>query len=329
MRALITGAAGQDGTILATMLGREAVEVVGLVKPGTDTTEFERYAPDAEIVECDLVDDATLRQLVIDAQPNRIFNFGGISSIMESVRNPELTEQVNVTAVEAIVDAMRVIRAKSGVSPHLVAAASGTIFEGVDRAPQNESMEPEPRSPYAQSKAKVISLLRSLRHDEGLFTTSAILYNHESPLRGTGFVTRKITMAAARIAAGLQDRLELGDIEVARDWGWAPDYVRGMRLMLESDEPRDYVLATGISHRLSFFIARAFEAAGLPEWREYVTSTSDNTRPIDTNLLVGDSRAAYRELGWRHTVDFDSIARKMVEHDTALLNDPDAIWLDF
>jgi len=329
MRALITGAAGQDGTILASMLRRDDVEVVGLVKPGTDISEFRRYVPDAQVVECDLVDDARLRELVIDAQPNRIFNFGGISSIMESVRNPGLTEQVNVSAVEAIVDAMRVLRSKTGVSPHLVAAASGTIFEGVDRAPQNESMEPEPRSPYAQSKAKVISLLRSLRQDEGLFTTSAILYNHESPLRGTGFVTRKITMAAARIAAGVQDRLELGDIEVARDWGWAPDYVQGMRLMLESDQPRDYVLATGISHRLSFFIARAFEAAGLPEWQRYVTSTSDNTRPIDTNLLVGDSRAAYRELGWRHTVDFDSIARKMVAHDMTLLREPDAIWRDF
>jgi GDPmannose 4,6-dehydratase len=311
------------------MLRRDDVEVVGLVKPGTDISEFRRYVPDAQVVECDLVDDARLRELVIDAQPNRIFNFGGISSIMESVRNPELTEQVNVSAVEAIVDAMRVLRLKTGVTPHLVAAASGTIFEGVDRAPQNESMEPEPRSPYAQSKAKVISLLRSLRQDEGLFTTSAILYNHESPLRGTGFVTRKITMAAARIAAGVQDRLELGDIEVARDWGWAPDYVQGMRLMLESDQPRDYVLATGISHRLSFFIARAFEAAGLPEWQRYVTSTSDNTRPIDTNLLVGDSRAAYRELGWRHTVDFDSIARKMVAHDMTLLREPDAIWRDF
>lgn len=133
-------------------------------------------------------------------------------------------------------------------------------------------------------------------------------------------------MAVARIAAGLQDQLELGDIEVARDWGWAPDYVRATMLMLEADIPKDYLLATGISHRLSFFVQKAFEAAGIGNWQDYVVSTAANTRPTDTNLLVGDSRAAYLELGWRHSVDFDSMAKIMVGHDMALLADPDALW---
>lgn len=329
MRVLITGAAGQDGTILATMLHREGAEVFALVKPGTDVWEFTRYAPTAEVVECDLADSSSVRDLVTQVRPDQIFNLGGISSIMESVRDPDATVRVNVEAVEAILDGMRAIVRATSAQPRLVTAASGAVFEGVDRSPQDETMDPAPKSPYAISKARVISLLRSARQDEGLFVTSAILYNHESPLRGPGFVTRKITMAAARIAAGHQDRLELGDIEVARDWGWAPDYVRGMRLMLANPIPKDYVLATGISHRLSYFIAKAFQAAGLPGWQRYVSTTSDNTRPIDTNLLVGNSQAAYRDLGWRHTVDFDSMAIRMVEHDAALIRDPEALWLDF
>ncbi|HEY7822924.1 MAG TPA: GDP-mannose 4,6-dehydratase, partial [Acidimicrobiia bacterium] len=131
-----------------------------------------------------------------------------------------------------------------------------------------------------------------------------------------------------RIAAGQQDVLELGDIEVARDWGWAPDYVRAMVLMLQAEKPRDFVLATGISHRLSFFVQKAFAAAGIPDWRERVI-TSPSDRPVDTNKMVGDSRAAYLDLGWRHTVDFDSIAERMMRHDMDLLGDPTTLWLDF
>ncbi len=133
-------------------------------------------------------------------------------------------------------------------------------------------------------------------------------------------------MAVARIAAGLQDTVELGDIETARDWGWAPDYTRAMQLMLRADVPHDYVLATGISHRLSFFLAKAFAAAGIDDWTPHVVSSQGRTRAGDTNILVGDSRAAYLELGWRHTVDFDSMAGLMVRHDMALLADPDALW---
>ncbi len=326
MRTLITGIAGQDGTILSGMLAREGHDIVGLVKPGSDVSLVLRYAPGATIVECDLADDIALRTAVQDVAPDRIFNFAGISSIVESVNNPELTHQVNVVAVQAILDAIRALSASGTLSPRLVAAASGTIFEGVDKAPQTESSEISPSSPYAKSKAEVIAMLRQARQHEGVHAVSAILYNHESPLRGENFVTRKITMAVARIAAGQQDVLELGDIEVARDWGWAPDYVQGMRLMLEANEPKDYLLATGISHRLSFFISKAFAAAGISDWRPYVVSTSENKRNVDTNLLVGNSRAAMIDLGWRHTVDFDSMAGIMVRHDMALLKDPQALW---
>lgn len=326
MRTLVTGVAGQDGTILSGKLTREGHDVVGLVKPGTDVSLLRRYVPDALIVECDLADDRALRATVVDVAPDQIFNLAGISSIIESVNNPELTHQVNVVAVQAIVDGMRALATTGTTRPRLVAAASGTIFEGVDKAPQTEASEMAPSTPYAKSKAEVIEYLRQVRRDEGIFAVSAILYNHESPLRGPNFVTRKITMAVARIAAGQQETLELGDIDVARDWGWAPDYVEGMRLMLGAPEPRDYLLATGISHRLSFFIGKAFAAAGIADWRDRVVSTSENRRNVDTNLLVGDSRAARVDLGWRHTVDFDEMAATMVRHDMALLEDPDALW---
>jgi GDPmannose 4,6-dehydratase len=174
-----------------------------------------------------------------------------------------------------------------------------------------------------------MALVHEARENDGLFAVSGVFYNHESPLRGPNFVTRKISMAVAKIAAGKQQVLELGDIEVARDWGWAPDYVNAAKLMLEADQPNDYLLATGISHRLSYFITKAFQAAGISDWADLVVSTSDNARQADTNLLVGESRAAYTQLGWRHTVDFDSMAKRMVEYDMALLEDPELLWLDF
>lgn len=301
------------------------------MKPGHDALDVARlksYAPGIEVVESDLQDQDSLIGLTREFAPHEIFNFGGISSIVESIKNPVLTYAVNVGSVEAILAGVReVAKGASGVSPRLVTAASGSIFEGVDRSPQNEETEPAPNSPYAKSKSEVISMLRNARENEGLFVTSAILYNHESPLRGEAFVTRKITMAVAKIAAGLQSVLELGDIEVARDWGWAPDYVRGMQLMVAANKPSDFVLATGISHRLSFFIDRAFAAAGILDWSEFVVSTESNQRKADTNLLVGDSHKAYAELGWRHTVDFDAMARAMVQFDQDLLAVPSAIWL--
>ena len=320
MRALVTGAAGQDGTILCTLLAREGAHVVGLVKPGSNASDLVRYAPSVEVVECDLGDSAQLKAVVIDAGPDEIYNLGGFTAPGDSWEHEDEVRSINVDAVDAILRAMRQLP-----DTRMFQASSASIFEGVDRAPQTERMERIPKSPYAVSKRDAMELVDAAR-DRGVHAVAGILYNHESPLRGENFVTRKITMAVARIAAGLQDVVELGDIETARDWGWAPDYVRAMQLMVRADVPHDYVLATGISHRLSFFIDKAFAAAGVDDWHDRVVSTSDNSRRVDTNLLVGDSRAAYLELGWRHTVDFDSMAAIMVEYDMALLDDPEALW---
>ena len=323
--ALITGASGQDGTILSRMLTREGVDVVGLVKPGTDFAHLVRYAPEIRIIESDLEDSTSLTQIAIDSSPDFIYNLGGFTAPGDSWDHQEEVRRINVGAVEALLNAMR----KLPKQARMFQASSALVFEGVDRSPQTEAMETGPKSPYAKSKADAMALVREARENDGLFAVSGVFYNHESPLRGPNFVTRKISMAVAKIAAGKQQVLELGDIEVARDWGWAPDYVNAAKLMLEVDQPNDYLLATGISHRLSYFITKAFQAAGITDWADLVVSTSDNARQADTNMLVGESKAAYTQLGWRHTVDFDSMAKRMVEYDMALLKDPELLWLDF
>ena len=324
--ALITGAAGQDGTILAVYLTRAGHEVLGLVKPGTDTERFRRYVPLATVIEQDLEDVDGLRSVVLEAKPHFLANLAGVSSITESQRFPELTQRINVDAVSAIVDALTDVAVHTSVRPRMFQATSATIFEGVDRIPQTEHTEASPKTPYAMSKYAALQLVDKARTETGLFAASGILYNHESPLRGPDFVTRKISMAVARIAAGVQETLELGNIEVARDWGWASDYVRAMILMMNAETPKDYVIATGVSHRLSYFLRKAFEAAGITDWQSRVSSTESNQRNVDTNLLVGDSSAIKRDLGWRPSVDFDSIARIMVKEDMTRLEDPDHLW---
>lgn len=321
MRVLITGVAGQDGTILATQLAREGHEVLGLIKPGTAHTRLLRYAPEVEIAEIDLEHLDGLCVIVGQFVPTHIYNFGGFTAPGESWGREDEVHRVNVDAVAELLGAAGRLASPARVFQ----ASSSHVYEGTDRAPQDETFELSPNSPYAQSKAEALQLVRRSR-EQGLFAVSAILYNHESPLRSDHFVTRKVTRAAARIAAGLQETLELGDLEVARDWGWAPDYVRAMRLMIEADSPQDYVLATGISHRLSFFVEKAFQAAGIRDWQDRVVTSTVHHRPSDSNKMVGDSRSAYINLGWRHTVDFDSIAAHMVDFDRHLLVDDDALW---
>ena len=308
--------------ILASLLAASGVETVGLVKPGASAEQLLAYAPDIIVVEVDLIDPDALHSVVREVDPTHVWNFGGFTAPGESWDHAAEVEQINVDAVSAIIAAL----VGQGARARLFQASSATVFEGSDRSPQTETTEFSPKSPYAKSKARAMELVRDARSIHGLFACSGIFYNHESPLRGENFVTRKVSMAVARIAVGMSDSLELGDMEVARDWGWAPDYVRATMLILSADTPRDFVLATGISHRLSFFVSKAFAAAGISNWQDYVVSTASNTRAGDTNLMVGDSRSAYLELGWRHTVDFDSMAAIMVGHDMALLRDPGSKW---
>ena len=319
-RVLITGVAGQDGTILAKQLTRQGRHIVGLIKPGTDPATLQRYVPDVALIECDLASTTDLRDAIREVEPELVFNLGGFTAPGESWKHEAEVHAVNVDAVEVMLE-----EAHRTANVRFFQASSASIFEGVDVIPQTEKTTRSPRSPYAVSKVEAMKLVDQARQ-RGIFATSAILYNHESPLRGPGFVTRRISMAVARIAQGKQDYLELGDIDVARDWGWAPDYTRAMMLMIQADVPHDYVLATGISHRLSFFLSKAFEAVGITDWRDKVRVDEDRIRGTDTNLLVGDARSAYVELGWRHTVDFDSMAKLMVQHDVQLLTDAESLW---
>ena len=295
------------------------------MKPGTEFDRLRRYVPTIEVAEVDLSDSTQLRAVLHDAEPQHIFNLGGFTAPAESWDRSDEVQATNVDAVAVIVE---YAKAHSDTA-RVFQASSSHIFEGTDRSPQNEDFELSPASPYAKSKARALEMIRAARADDGVFAVSGILYNHESPLRSDNFVTRKVTKAVAHISAGRQSELHLGDIEVARDWGWAPDYVNAMQLMMTSDTPRDYVLATGISHRLSFFVQRAFRAAGIENWQDYVRTEGTSDRPVDTNKMVGDSRRAYIELGWRHTVDFERMARAMVGYDIALLQDPELLWTDF
>lgn len=322
--ALITGAAGQDGILLAQLLCADGYQVSGLIKPGTDATQLLHYAPDVEIIECDLGDSSALRSVLLDLVPREIYNLGGVSSIMESVDQPEMTHRVNVGAVESILAVM--VELGERHECRFVQAASGTIFEGSDVSPQNEQTPRMPKTPYAIAKAETLDLIACARHESGVFASAAILYNHESPLRGSGFVTRRITEGAARIATGEMDILELGNIEVCRDWGWAPDYVRGMRLMMAAQRPDDFILASGEVNWLRTFLELAFTAAGVADWQAHVRTRDDLRRSTDPTVLLGDSSKAVRELGWSRTKTFPQIAEAMVAFDLLLLKDPLALW---
>lgn len=320
--ALITGAAGQDGILLSQMLLADGYRVTGMIKPGMSGAVLHAYAPQVDVIDCDLADNDGLRALIAKVRPDEIYNLGGVSSIVESVNHPEMTHRVNVGAVEVILDAI----ADLGNGCRFVQAASGTIFEGSVVEPQTEQTPRSPRTPYAVAKAETLDLVATARDERGLHASAAILYNHESPLRGSGFVTRRITEGAARIAAGLQENLELGNLDVRRDWGWAPDYVRGMRLMAAATEPDDYVLATGETHGLEEFLALAFDEVGISDWRPLIETRDDLRRTTDPTVLRGDSTKAYERLGWSHTRTFSDIAREMVDYDVRLIKDPQALW---
>lgn len=307
MRALITGAAGQDGILLSQDLLASGAEVIGLVKPGTDTSFLRRYAPAVQVIECDLSDSALLRTALADTSADEIYNLGGISSIVESFNDPVGTHAVNVGAVRTILEAL----AENPGHGRLVQASSGTIFEKTDVAPQNEATPRAPHSPYAKAKAEAMDLIAQYRADHGVHASAAILYNHESPLRGSGFVTRRITEGVARIAAGQQQGLELGNLDVSRDWGWAPDYVRGMWLMLQADPVDDFVLASGRLHSVSQLVERAFAVAGL-NWQDYVKFDAALVTSVEPVASCGNPAKARRLLGWENTVPFDEMISRLV-----------------
>ena len=312
MRALVTGAAGQDGTILCTLLRREGADVTALVKPGTSTDHLLRYAPGTTVVEQDLADTKGLRSTVTDAGPHEVYNLGGFTAPGESWSHEDEVRVVNVDAVAAILEAVETLP-----DCRMFQASSASIFEGVDRAPQTERMEREPKSPYAVSKRDAMDLVDAAR-DRGAHAVAGILYNHESPLRGETFVTRKISLAVANIFKGHQTEVWMGNLDAIRDWGYAPEYTDGMWRMLQADEPEDFVLATGTAYTIRDFLQLCFEHVGL-EWEDYVKFDPKFLRPTEVDELIGDAGKAKRKLGWEAKVLPPELAKIMVDADIARL----------
>lgn len=320
-RILVTGLSGQDGSYLGERLIAQGHEIHALVRSTTSDPEETPVPSTVEAHVGDLGDPDGLRDLVARLRPDVVYNLGGISSVAQSWHEPSLTGQVSGVALAGLLEGVVAARDRARHEVRVVQASSSEIFGEPNTMPQTETTPIAPLSPYGVAKAYAHGIARAFR-SRGVHVSNAVLYNHESPRRPTRFVTRKITHAAAAIARGRLDRLEMGNIDARRDWGWAPDYVDAMIRMAEAAEPDDYVIATGETHTVSEFIETAFRHAGILEWSAYVTVDEGLLRPTDVSVMVGDASKAAEKLGWAPTVRFDEIVARMVDHDLSELDDP-------
>ena len=311
-RALITGITGQDGSYLAELLLEEGYEVYGMVRRSS-LEKFERLnhiRDRVTIVQADLLDQLSLIEVIRDTAPDELYNLAAQSFVPTSWTQPVLTAEFTAVGVTRVLEAIRQVNPKI----KFYQASSSEMFGKVRQVPQNEETPFYPRSPYGVSKVYGHYITVNYRESYGLFAVSGILFNHESPRRGLEFVTRKITNAAARIKYGLQDELRLGNLDAHRDWGYAGDYVRAMWLMLQQDEPANYVVASGVSHSVRDFVEAAFGHAGL-DWQKHVVTDPSLLRPAEVEHLIGDSTKAHTKLGWQPEVDFDKLVKLMMDAD--------------
>ena len=313
--ALITGINGQDGSYLAEHLLGQGYKVYGLVRR-TSIRNLERVAhilEELELLNGDLLDQNSLINAVAEAQPDEIYNLAAQSFVPASFSQPVLTGEFTALGVTRMLEAVRIVNQKI----RFYQASSSEMFGKVQSVPQDEETKFHPRSPYGVAKLYGHWITVNFRESYGMFAASGILFNHESPRRGAEFVTRKITLAAARIAAGRQKELRLGNLEARRDWGFTGDYVVAMRLMLQQDSPKDYVIGTGETHTVQEFVEAAFNYVGL-DWRKYVVIDPKLVRPAEVDLLISNPRRAMEELGWRPGVSFQELVRMMVDADVAV-----------
>jgi GDPmannose 4,6-dehydratase len=309
-RALITGITGQDGSYLAEFLLDKGYEVLGMVRRSS-TTNFERIdhiQHRLKLVSGDLLDQASMIDIIDQNRPTEIYNLAAQSFVQTSWTQPVFTGEVTGLGVTRLLDALR------HVDPDIrfYQASTSEMFGRVREVPQNESTPFYPRSPYGVAKVYGHWITVNYRESYDLYAVSGICFNHESPRRGHEFVTRKITRAAARIKLGLERELRLGNMDAQRDWGYAPDYVRGMWLMLQQDRPQDYVLASGRTHTVERLAQLAFEAVDL-DYRDFIVQDPRFMRPADVDLLVGDPSKAKMELNWEVETSFEELVRIMVE----------------
>lgn len=318
-RALITGITGQDGGHLAELLNEKGYEVFGLLRGQRNARReaLEHEFPFVHIVEADLVDQTSLIQAVRTSEPTEVYNLGAISHVGYSFRNPQLTADVTGKGVLNLLEAVRI--AGFAQKAKFYQASTSEMFGGLDyNRPgkgYNEDSLFHPRSPYGVAKLYGHWIAKNYRESYDMFVSSGILFNHEGERRGLEFVTRKITDAVARIDAGKQTHIELGDLWPKRDWGYAGDYVRGMWQMLQHDTPEDFVLATGETHSIEEFLTLAFAEVGIDDWRPYVKQNPAFMRPAEVDILLGDPTKAEEVLGWKREVDFPGLVKLMVAHD--------------
>lgn len=319
---MVTGVTGMDGAIVSKQLLEEGHKVYGLVRRTSDSPNLRcakglEKESDFEVIEGDLTDLSSLINLISLAKPYGIFHLGSQSHVGTSFKEPIHT--VNVTGLGTL-NCLEAIRL-SGIHSRFYNAATSELWGGISEKACNEESLIYPKSPYACAKAFGFYITRNYRESYRIFASSGILFNHEHYTRGPNFVTRKISMGVAAIKAGKQDKLYLGNLDSKRDWGWAEDYCRGMRMILNHNQPDDFVLGSGETHSVREFCQLAFEHAGLGDYSNYVEIDPRFFRPAEVNVLLADYSKAERELGWEPRVTFRQLVRKMVDCDISLLKD--------
>jgi len=316
-KAFITGITGQDGRHLADLLHSKGYKVYGMMK-GQNNPRAEMLRdefPFIEIVPGDLTDLTSLVTALEYVQPDEFYNLGAISFVAMSFNQAELTANVTGLGVLRALEAVRMVGGAQNNPIRFYQASSSEMFGKVREVPQTEMTPFHPRSPYGVAKVFGHNITMNYRESYGLYACSGILFNHEGPRRGLEFVTRKITNTAARIKLGVDKELVLGNTDAKRDWGYAGDYVKAMWLMLQQDEPDDYVIATGETHSIEEFLTLAFDKVGLGDWKPYVRHDAKFLRPAEVDLLIGDPAKAKAKLGWQPEVNFEQLVGMMVEHD--------------
>jgi len=313
---LVTGITGQDGAYLARLLLDKGYRVVGLHRRSSTTNTWRLQQlgvlDKIELVEGDLGDTSSLETAIDNAEPEEVYNLAAQSFVPSSWGQPLYTADVTAMGVLRLLEAVRRVNNKI----RFYQASSSEMYGQVEEIPQRETTPFHPRSPYGVSKVFGYWITRNYRESYGMYACNGILFNHESPLRGIEFVTRKITDGVARIKLGLATELRLGNLDAKRDWGFAGDYVTAMWLMMQQDEPGDYVIATGESHEVGEFVRLAFEAVGL-DWRQYVVQDPKYLRPAEVDTLLGDPTLARNVLGWTPSTTFAGLIEMMVRADLA------------
>jgi len=318
MKALITGITGQDGAYLANLLLNKDYEVHGLVRRSSsiNTSRIDdlisEYSPESkfQLHYSDLLDSSSITNLINSINPDEIYNLAAQSHVSVSFENPIYTSQVGTLGSITILEALK----HSEKKIKFYQASSSEMFGGGSKEILNESSTFNPKSPYGVSKVFAHDITKIYRDSYDVFGVNGILFNHESPLRGETFVTRKISKAVGRITAGIQEKLTLGNLDASRDWGYAKDYVHGMWLMMQHKNPEDWVLATGVTKTVREFAIEAFNHVNL-NWEDFVLTSEKYLRPNEVDYLLGDSSKARKELKWKPSVDFSGLVEIMVEHD--------------